>query len=437
MPQLVLGLSHTSLRGSIFLLLIFSSSLVYSQSSTPLASSGTLDLSHWNFKEQGSIKLDGTWTFYWNQLLSPTDLDTYAPDNKSYFDLPNIWNDYQWKDEKLPSKGYATYVLEIVGSLKDLSLAMEIPSLYCSYSMWVEGELFANNGIPEINKEETVPQWIPLTKTFIPTRDTISIVLKVSNFHHYKGGINTSMLLGLSDVLLDKRSSDVWANMLMVIGLGLLTFISLILYFRFKNVLILYFTFFSLAWTVRGLFTNMYLINYWFPDFNWTLGTKIEYLTLYFSLLIGIHIVGKMFTEHTNKITQNASIVINSIFIVITIVFPPAVFTKILTTYLIFVALFMLYVMSVVINALIHDSKGAGYISFAVLIIISLFFYDLFAHYNLISSTPYISSLGYLVVYYMNGFAIWYKIKHHASISTYEENPSSYLYEKGSTIPRI
>ncbi|MDH5365417.1 MAG: 7TM-DISM domain-containing protein [Cyclobacteriaceae bacterium] len=433
MPQSVLTLSHIFLRGNryiIFLLLVFLSPLLYSQNSTPIANYGTLDLSHWDFEEQGNIKLDGTWSFYWNQLLSPTDFSTSNPSDKSYFDFPNIWNKYQWKDQKLPSKGYATFVLEIVGSLKDLNLAMEIPSLYCSYNLWIDGKLIANNGVPGINKEKSTPQWIPYTKTFTATGDTISIVLNVSNFHHYKGGMNDSILLGSPKYLLAKRNSDVWANMLMIIGIGILTIISLMFYFQYRNVLILYFTFFSLTWTVRGLFTNMYLINYWFPDFNWALGTKVEYLTLYFSLLLGIMIVGKMFTEHTNSISQNASIIINSIFIGITIFFPTTVFSKTLTTYLIFLSLFMVYIVATVVNALIHDSKGAGYISFTILIIISLFFYDLFSHYNLISNSPYISSIGYLVVYYLNGFALWYKIMHTKNLSKQptEDNSSSYLY---------
>ena len=37
----------------------------------PLVQNGLLDLSEWDFARDGSIELNGTWQFYWNQHLDP------------------------------------------------------------------------------------------------------------------------------------------------------------------------------------------------------------------------------------------------------------------------------------------------------------------------------------------------------------------------------
>jgi len=41
----------------------------------PKAEKGILDLTQWQFEEDGVIKLNGQWEFYWNQLLEPHQLE--------------------------------------------------------------------------------------------------------------------------------------------------------------------------------------------------------------------------------------------------------------------------------------------------------------------------------------------------------------------------
>ncbi len=39
----------------------------------PKAIQGKIDLSNWNFEQNGIVKLNGEWEFYWEQLLEPQD----------------------------------------------------------------------------------------------------------------------------------------------------------------------------------------------------------------------------------------------------------------------------------------------------------------------------------------------------------------------------
>ena len=37
----------------------------------PKAQKGVMDLSHWDFKENGSVQLKGEWEFYWKKFITP------------------------------------------------------------------------------------------------------------------------------------------------------------------------------------------------------------------------------------------------------------------------------------------------------------------------------------------------------------------------------
>ncbi len=75
----------------------------------PEAAGGLLDLSDWDFPEQGNVSLDGDWAFYWDALLSPGTFGGIEP--TGYFRLPSGWAKYKTLD--LPVHGVATYRLEV------------------------------------------------------------------------------------------------------------------------------------------------------------------------------------------------------------------------------------------------------------------------------------------------------------------------------------
>ncbi|MCF6179839.1 MAG: hypothetical protein L3J63_10695, partial [Geopsychrobacter sp.] len=41
--------------------------------SYPQAEKGRLNLSGWDFNQNGPVQLEGEWEFYWEKLLEPTD----------------------------------------------------------------------------------------------------------------------------------------------------------------------------------------------------------------------------------------------------------------------------------------------------------------------------------------------------------------------------
>ena len=63
----------------------------------PLAVEGVLDLREWDFRNDGLVKLDGEWEFYWQKLLMPEDFvkGTYYLVNRHLINIPRSWSGYE------------------------------------------------------------------------------------------------------------------------------------------------------------------------------------------------------------------------------------------------------------------------------------------------------------------------------------------------------
>src|SRR5688500_11913882 len=93
----------------------------------PEAENGVLDARTWNFTQQ-KIALNGYWNFYQNEFVSRAD-STQGPARVSLF--PEVWD---------PSIQYGSYQLVVALPVDTGRMAIELPQIYCSYELWVNGK---------------------------------------------------------------------------------------------------------------------------------------------------------------------------------------------------------------------------------------------------------------------------------------------------------
>ena len=136
--------------------------------------------------------LNGQWYYFENQLLTPREV---TPGLKGFAEFPKTWNDIRSSGT---GSGYATYMLYVLPPGDVKTLAIELPQIYSSYTLWINNKLVASNGTVGTSGEETVPQWMPQTVSFENPGDTLQLVLQIANFHHYKGGLKDPIYLGSS-----------------------------------------------------------------------------------------------------------------------------------------------------------------------------------------------------------------------------------------------
>ena len=90
---------------------------------TPKAVNGVLDIRDWDFKQDGILKLDGEWEFYWEKYCkseeyiptpNETGLTNCSPEDMSgYIQVPSDWKTFQNNGKEIGSSGYSTYKLKI------------------------------------------------------------------------------------------------------------------------------------------------------------------------------------------------------------------------------------------------------------------------------------------------------------------------------------
>ncbi len=371
--------------------------LVTTSFAQPVVEKGKIDLTEWDFNK-GTVRLDGQWGFYWEELLTPGQTPA-VPDR--FFQFPAIWNE---------SQGFATYTADVIIGPDISMLSMELPDFYTSYQVWVNGIQVANNGEVGTSRQETVAQWLPKTVVF-PADDTLHIIMQVSNFHHIRGGSNDHIYLGLPDQLYQKRETAVITNMILFAGLGLIGcfFIILFLFFR-KEKAALYFAAICITWGLRAVFTNLYLIANWFPSLDWELLVKVEYLTLYLTMMWSLLYVGKLFPEDVNMILKYVLVILNGVFILFTIATPAITYTNLLPAYKFVAWLILGYVGFVVIKAIIYDRAGAWFSAMSIILGVLMFSYDMLTYEGFINFSPLLFNVGYLTIFFLNATAFAYQL---------------------------
>jgi 7TM diverse intracellular signalling len=334
---------------TLAILLLLSTGL--SAQDLPQAERGILDLKAWNFNNH-KIALSGHWNYNEKELI---DLNDTIHKSGSLSQFPQIWNQ---------SIQYATYQLTILLPPNTKNLALEIPQLYCSYQLFVNGKPLAANGKPGTTRETTTPQWLPQTVSFELSGDTLSILLHIANFYHNKGGAKEPIYLGTPEMLQQHRSVVINSIRVEVIILMLLGFSFFAIYYirEERKKITFYFSLLCFSWAIRSVFSSYYLFTSFFADFNWSIMVKIEYITLYSTMIWSLLFLSRLFPNESSKIVKYILVGLNCVFIVVTVGFSPLVFTQWLTVYLAVAGILIFFACVIVVRALLHDRSGVWFL---------------------------------------------------------------------------
>jgi len=383
-----LAVSKCCLQLLMVLLLIGVGTSINAQ---PVSQQGLLDATDFDFKT-GRLPLNGDWRYFENRLTDPKEAFT----SKSIFNyFPKVWNETQ-----ASGQGFATYAIQVVVPTQLETLAIEIPQIYSAYQLWVNGTLTAVNGTVGRTLAETKPQWLPQTVSFTKPADTLEIVMQIANFQHHLGGSKDAIYLGSGELLQHHRSMALNSNLTESLCLAFLGITFLVLYLvTEKKKIVIYFALLCITWAIRSMFSNLYTFISFVPDFNWTVMVKIEYVTLFFTMIWAILFLSRVFTKEDNKIVKYLLVGSNSLFITFAILTSPVSFTRYLPVYLSFCAILLLYAAILVIKALINERLGAGFLTFIVLLGVGIFSYDVFSYEGLFTYNPIVFSVGYITIF--------------------------------------
>ncbi len=236
------------------------------------AEGGIIDLCRLDFSEDNTIKLDGEWEFYWNELPTPSDFrDGTLFKKRKHITVPGIW-----RRSGLNSEGHATYRLLInfpkKASEEKRHLAMSIPTIYSAYTLWINGRIFAEFGTIGSSDERHRFGVGRKIAFFDIESDSAEIIINVSNYGFGWSGVTSSFTLGSASSILKMREMELTFNLITVVMLIFTSLYHLVFFFfRRDSREYLYFAFVALffaltivVWRESGFFnTGSYFFCEW------------------------------------------------------------------------------------------------------------------------------------------------------------------------------
>jgi signal transduction histidine kinase/CheY-like chemotaxis protein len=373
----------------------------------PKAEKGVIDLRAIDFSKQ-KVQLDGEWGICWQHLCTPDD-DMSATTGMISF--PDKWVDKRdVNGVSIASKGYATYKLIVILPHNRPELAIDVPDTYTSYKLFVNQDVFAQAGHPDTTRETTIPRWIQFTRELHVTGDTVRLLLQVANFEHSKGGPYKSIVIGNKESLFSTRSKDLALDFILMGAMVMcgLFFFGLYFFGRHDKA-ILYFALFSLTYSYRIIGSGQYALHSIFPDLPWWLTTHLEYLTLFISVIFFTQYTQRLYPEDSNKYVTRIEMWACVLLSLITVFFPPTIFTQLINPFLVVMFTVIAYTFYVYIRAYRRKRLGAGYALMSTAIVMLVFVIINFQYFGVLAPQKELLFIGYLSFIFLQSLILSYR----------------------------
>lgn len=201
----------------------------------PQVRDGVLDLTGWDFEQQGTVRLDGLWQLYWDQLIVTGE----GADPTGLYKVPAHWRG-ELNGTGLHGKGAASYRLILKVPPSDRIYGIRISNIQMSSALYVNGSKVGGSGVPALSIDAYKPENTPYVANFTIAGDQAEIIVQAANFHFIQGGIPYSIVFGSDSAIraLDKQATSI--DVIVVIAILMLGIYHIGAYFGRKDVSLLY-----------------------------------------------------------------------------------------------------------------------------------------------------------------------------------------------------
>ncbi|MDP4096018.1 ATP-binding protein [Paenibacillus sp. P96] len=194
-----------------------------------LARQGVLDLSDWDFQNNGAVRLNGDWEFYPGQFLNPQSWKADGQQHPhGYVHVPDIWNPHMPENS---GTGYGTYRLLIRTPEQDKDLfGIRTLNIRTASSIYINGAQVAGIGNPSEDGRLSDPGNKPYNGYFRVSGSTVEVMIHVSNYNYYSGGIVKPVVFGDYASIRNMRDISLATDLVLAVGFCIPAVFFLLLY---------------------------------------------------------------------------------------------------------------------------------------------------------------------------------------------------------------
>ncbi|XDD49848.1 adenylate/guanylate cyclase domain-containing protein [Leptospira sp. WS92.C1] len=372
--------------------------------SLPKAEKGILNLSDWDFDQNGPVLLEGEFRFLWKNFSNEpwTENSPFATVPKSWVKLTDSEGNH------FPSEGYATYFLKIRLPESSLGqeLALQSDISETAYEVYINSKKIGSIGKIATNAENSKPEWNKKIFSFSSTEREIVLKILISNFHHARGGLTGKFFLGKSSSVQSIREKRLTIEVFVLGSLAIMGLYHLVLfYLRKEEKSVLYFGILCLVYCFRALSTGENLIQVIFPGLDYTIHSKIVYLSFYLTVPMFAAFFYSLFAAVFNRYAYYAILSIGGLASAVVLITNPSFFTASIDAYYLFTFISFFYGFYVLISALLQKRNGALLLLNGLLIFFAVFVQDTLYNKRIIN-TGYFSPIGLLAMLFTHAYLL-------------------------------
>jgi len=381
---------------AVLLMILLGFSSCSLQEKNNIAKSGVLDLREWDLASDGNVPLDGEWEFYWKQLLTPNQVKAGLYSQKGYMNLPGIWNNQKIDSLLLNEKGFATFRLQCKLKEPHDVLAIKIPRVFSAYKLWINDKFILENGVVGTSNETMQSKFTQQVKYFPADTSDIEILLQISNYNYFKGGIRTNIFLGTEQNIKKMYEQQFQLFSFFTLFLFLLSIFhiagSITLKKESTNSI---FGVICLLIVIRSIF--IYDLIQGFFNIPWELWIKLEFLPTYMTPALGVMFFTKLYPREQLRYINKFVYWISMVFIFI-VVFTPADFhTDLFNFWMWIVIVIFLYYFHILLFAIKNRRKGAKYLLAGLIFLLITIIYETLIVFDILAM-KHLSIFGFIII---------------------------------------
>jgi len=354
---------------------------------------GVADISRWDYSSLGSVELNGDWEFYYGQLLEPEDFRKASTGKPSYIKVPNAWDSFVYNGKKIGSFGHGTYRLRIyTGSDDPLNFKIMPPN--SSYKVWANGIFYGECGRVGQRHEDEIPRYHLVVQSIKPVKGEIDLVIQVSNYSIYLGGMVLPVSAGPAEIVHAEKTSRIAFDVFIFASLLIISTYYLGLFLmRSSDRSNLFFSIFTLLLAARALVTNEMFLYQIFPNADWQMMYKIDFLATTLCVPVFIYFFYILYPAATNNLIRMFFVVCAGIYSFMIIFFDTRIYSTYLVAYNIITIIGCFYVIYILVKAVIDRQEGAQLAFIGFMLLFATVVNDVLS-VNSIIHTVQLSSLG-------------------------------------------
>lgn len=233
----------------------------------PLAEKGVIDLSHWDFAQDGLLKLNGEWELYEKQLLTPEDFTNNSGQKPHLTGFIKPTAAKKMGQNTIEPQGIRTYRLIVQTSGETQYLGVKADNIMSSSKLYINGELLGTSGNPAAKDQGYEPYMLGYNAYFKNESSQIEILLQTANFDHPDYSLLYNILLGTQKNIEFQTSITIAIELCGAVLCFLFALYHLLLFYNMKrNVSAFYFALNFFAISILFFFSGEYLILRLFPQ---------------------------------------------------------------------------------------------------------------------------------------------------------------------------